>query len=135
MLFLKRHLSVRYEFDGSPQRKEIPELPHKALRKAVINAMIHRDYAMQGATTMVSVLDDRVEILLEALDHAMGRTELQSRLELQSQANFRDRYLMPALDAGLIERTIPDKPTSRLQKYRLTPKGRQIVQTTAAKRR
>jgi len=62
MLFLKRHLSVRYEFDGSPQRKEIPELPYEALREAVINAMTHRDYVRQGSTTTIEIFDDRVEI-------------------------------------------------------------------------
>ena len=38
--------------------------------------------------------------------------------------SFRERYLKPALDEGLIEMTIPEKPNSRLQKYRLTDKGR-----------
>jgi ATP-dependent DNA helicase RecG len=36
--------------------------------------------------------------------------------------NYR-RHLVPLLRAGLVEMTIPDSPTSRLQKYRLTEKG------------
>jgi hypothetical protein len=35
--------------------------------------------------------------------------------------------LRPLLDAKFIEMTIPDKPTSSKQKYRLTEKGRQAV--------
>ena len=54
----------------------------------------------------------------------MTRTEVQKALDLRGQANFRDRYLEPTLEAGLVEMTIPDKPRSRLQKYRLTDKGR-----------
>lgn len=65
-----------------------------------------------------------VRRLLDALgEKSLGRTELQLTLGLKGQANFRDRYMLPALNAGFIERTIPDKPNSRLQKYRLTQKG------------
>ena len=42
------------------------------------------------------------------------------KLGLSHHPNFRKNYLQPALDAGLIERTIPEKPNSRLQKYRRT---------------
>ena len=62
MIYLKQHLRLRYEFDGSPARKEIPEIPYEALREAVINAVIHRDYFEKGANVMVEIFDDRVEI-------------------------------------------------------------------------
>ena len=54
-------------------------------------------------------------------DHT--RQELQLALNLKSRANFEDRYLKPAIEAGYVMLTIPDKPRSRLQKYRLTDKG------------
>jgi hypothetical protein len=53
----------------------------------------------------------------------MSREEIQSALGLQDRKSFRTRYLAPALAEGLIEMTIPGKPNSRLQKYRLTSAG------------
>jgi len=47
-----------------------------------------------------------------------------TRLKLSHRPTFRANYLHPALEQDLIERTIPEKPNSRLQKYRLTAKGR-----------
>jgi hypothetical protein len=55
----------------------------------------------------------------------MGREVLQNALGRADRKSFRERYLKTALTDGLIEVTIPDKPNSRLQKYRLTDKGRQ----------
>ena len=55
----------------------------------------------------------------------MSREELQGILRLQDRKSFRERYPRPTLADGLIEMTIPDKPNSRLQRYRLTDKGRQ----------
>lgn len=46
-------------------------------------------------------------------------------MSLSDRKSFRERYLKPVLADGLIEMTIPDKPNSSLQKYRLTDKGSQ----------
>jgi hypothetical protein len=52
----------------------------------------------------------------------MTRAQLQGLLGLSDRKSFRERYLLPALRQGLIEMTIPDKPNSRLQRYRLPGK-------------
>jgi hypothetical protein len=43
---------------------------------------------------------------------------------LRHRPTFRKNYLHAALAEGIVQPTIPDKPTSRFQKYRLTAKGR-----------
>ncbi|WP_219336654.1 Fic family protein [Alloscardovia macacae] len=60
-----------------------------------------------------------VEQLIAMLgEDTLSASALMNRLGLSHKATFRKNYLHPALDQGLIERTIPDKPTSRNQKYR-----------------
>ena len=58
----------------------------------------------------------------------MKRTEIQEALALRHEDYFREAYLIPALTAGMIEMTIPDKPTSSKQKYRVTGKGKRFVE-------
>ncbi len=63
LLFLKKHLQLRWEItSASTRRKEILELPEVALREAMVNAVCHRDYLEQGAQVMVEIFDNRVEI-------------------------------------------------------------------------
>ncbi|MGL4283511.1 Fic family protein [Eubacterium aggregans] len=38
-------------------------------------------------------------------------------LSLKSRETFRKHYMNPALDLGLVHRTLPDKPQSRNQRY------------------
>lgn len=66
--------------------------------------------------------------LLESARGEMTRNEIQAVLGLKDEKHFRAAYLKPALAVGVIEMTIPDKPRSRLQKYRLTAKGRRLQQ-------
>jgi predicted transcriptional regulator len=58
----------------------------------------------------------------------MTRQELQKKLNLLDKMHFLNSYLAPALEQGILERTLPDKPNSRLQKYRLTPKGKNYLE-------
>lgn len=75
----------------------------------------------------ISSVTPQVGELLAALRTEMSREALQSALGLRDRKSFREKYLRPALDAGLIEMTLPAKPSSRLQKYRLSEKGLRFV--------
>jgi hypothetical protein len=48
---------------------------------------------------------------------------LQRAAGLKNRVHFLHAYLRPLLDKGWLERTIPGKPRSRMQRYRLTRAG------------
>lgn len=58
----------------------------------------------------------------------MSRQQLKQALELKDDEHFRKAYLLPALEASWIEMTIPDKPRSSKQRYRLTELGKTILE-------
>ena len=70
---------------------------------------------------------------MSLLNGTMSRSQLQEALKLRDRKNFRSVYLMPAIEAGLIEMTIPDKPTSMNQRYRRTAAGEALAQQAKAK--
>ncbi len=65
--------------------------------------------------------------LLNSSRNAMSRRDIQQKLGLSDEKHFREFYLQPSIAGGLIEMTVPERPTSRLQKYRLTRKGSQLL--------
>lgn len=58
----------------------------------------------------------------------LSNADIRERLQLKDRTHVREHYIEPALAQGLIEYTIPDKPNSRLQKYRLTAAGKAWLQ-------
>ena len=67
---------------------------------------------------------DQVKAIIYALKNGPGsRDEIMTSIGLRHIPTFRKNYLHPALEAGYIERTIPDNPTDSRQRYRLTAKG------------
>ena len=232
MRFIERNTRTAYRIEGL-RREDVPEYPMQALREAITNAVMHRDWFFDGANVFVEVYTDRIEVsspgglpkgltladlghrsirrngliadllhrigfiekagtgirrirdeasemrcpepefragsfmivtfrpnpevraeggerlaggvapevtgevagevtgeeirLLRAMSGEMTRQRIQEALGLKHEDHFRHAYLLPALRAGLIEMTIPDKPRSSKQRYRLTSAGSEYL--------
>ena len=78
----------------------------------VLDEVLQQSSMSAGASEYVSKLLSAMEY-----DTAYSSSNLLARLGLKSKETLRQHYLIPAIEAGLVEMTIPDKPTSRNQRY------------------
>jgi ATP-dependent DNA helicase RecG len=227
LLFIERNTRTAYRIERLI-RENIPEYPMKGLREAITNAVMHRDWFIEGANVFVEIYTDRIEVvspgalprgmtlddlgtksvrrnaLIADLLHRIGfiekagtgvgrirdeareggypepewradgfvtavfrpnpevrayadtwattqvpdkhptstrqvlavlaeareplpRATLQEASGLRNREHFVGKHLNPLVAAGLIEMTIPDKPRSSRQRYRLTAAGRDFL--------
>jgi len=59
--FIERNTRTAYRIERL-RREDVPEYPMKALREAITNAVMHRDWFMEGANVFVEIYTDRIEI-------------------------------------------------------------------------
>jgi ATP-dependent DNA helicase RecG len=59
--FIERNTRMAYRIEKL-QREDIPEYPMAALREAITNAVMHRDWFMEGSNVFVEIYTDRIEI-------------------------------------------------------------------------
>lgn len=91
--FLRSYMPVEGRVEGW-KRIDIPEYPIEALREALVNAVIHRDYSRYGESIRVFYYADRIEIhspglLLPGVTvEQMEKGEVQSRLRNPMLANL-----------------------------------------------
>ncbi len=85
--------------------------------------------ATQQVTQQVTQqLTQQVRRLLAVCVGEVSRTALMNAVGLKDRVTFSKHYLEPALGGAFVEMTQPDSPTSPTQKYRLTEKGRRVVE-------
>lgn len=77
------------------------------------------DEVLEQSKNNALLLDERVQKLLAIMEPEIpySATSLMAKLQLKSRLSFREHYLVPALELKLIKMTIPEKPTSRNQRY------------------
>ena len=75
----------------------------------------------QATDQVTDQATDQVKRLLAVMDDSYFTTHLlMEKLGLSHRPTFRKNYLLPALEAGLLEMKYPDKPRSPKQQYRKT---------------
>lgn len=65
LAFIRRNISTKVIIDDNGKRTDIPEYPMKALREAIANALVHRDYSIsrESAYIYIKIFTDRIEII------------------------------------------------------------------------
>ena len=94
-----------------------------------IRDMIRRCKAAGLAGQVTGQVDPwLIRALIACAARPLSSREIQEATGLRHRETFQRNYLDQLISDGLVERTIPEKPTSRLQKYRLTEKGRRELE-------
>lgn len=88
----------------------------------IVDSVQASDHADVQVTVQVSDQVKRLIGLMQQQEYSL--TELMQLMGLVHRPTFQKNYLNPALEAGLIERTQPDKPKSPQQRYRLKPSNK-----------
>ncbi len=77
--------------------------------------------------TKLALSQHQVEIMNKCVQE-QAITSLMAIAGRSDRTKFRNQVLMSLLEEQLLEMTVPDKPRSSKQRYRLTAKGRQILE-------
>ena len=84
------------------------------------------DQVTEQVTEQVSMQVRR--LILTVRGDTKSRDEIMELLHLKQRENVRTKYITPAIEAGILTMSYPDKPKSSNQAYFLTPKGLELLQ-------
>ena len=61
--FVRRNTGIIATLADGARREEKWTYPEEAVREAVVNALVHRDYLLSGTTVELSIYEDRLEVV------------------------------------------------------------------------
>ena len=61
--FVKRNTEITATLADGARREQKWTYPEEAIREAIVNALVHRDYLLSGTTVELSIYEDRLEVV------------------------------------------------------------------------
>ncbi len=99
--FCYNHINVGAKIKGL-QREDIPEVPLEAIREALLNAIVHRDYTNSGRDIKVNIFDSYISInspgslppKITYEDIFNGRSEIRNKVlaRVMNKLNFIEKW-------------------------------------------
>ena len=104
--YIDRFNRIHAEFPGL-KRVDTRDYPQEALREALFNAIVHRDYSYSGST-LISIFDDRIEfVTLGGLPKGIAMSDVMMGVSVsrnRSLANiFYRLHLIEAFGTGMLK--------------------------------
>jgi ATP-dependent DNA helicase RecG len=106
------------EFSGSASPRTTGDKAHDEAHDGAHDEAHDEDH--------IALTDIEQRILTACLDEPQGTSQLLELLGYSSRTGNFKKALSRLLEEGLLERTIPEAPRSKQQKYRLTKRGRMV---------
>ena len=110
LIFIKKHINLSYEFDGSLQRTERWQYPIEVIREVLLNSVVHRDYK-STSDIVIKIFDDR--IVFANPGRLYGHLTIEDLQRDDYVSSLRNRLLAEAFYlSGDIENMAPELSAS-----------------------
>ena len=102
----------------------LPEPEYKTVEFMVYGTLKNHNWKQDTPQDTPQDTNADKQKMLEYCTVPRSQAEIRAFMGLSDRRNFRKNYLRPLIESGELKMTIPDKPSSRYQKYvKADPKG------------
>lgn len=98
--------------------KGLSEGPSKGLSKGLSKDQV---------STNLNQKWEKIEPMIRLLENTSSATDLRAVMGMNNATKFKNNYLNPLIELGVVEMTQPESPNSPTQRYRLTEAGKGLL--------
>lgn len=100
--------------------------PEKGLSEGLSKGL-SKGLSRDQVSTKLNQKWEKIEPMIRLLENTSSATDLRSVMGMNNATKFKNNYLNPLIELGVVEMTQPESPNSPTQRYRLTEAGKGLL--------
>lgn len=100
--------------------------PEKGLSEGLSKGL-SKGLSRDQVSTKLNQKWEKIEPMIRLLENTSSATDLRSVMGMNNATKFKNKYLNPLIELGVVEMTQPESPNSPTQRYRLTEAGKGLL--------